>query len=93
MRTVWTDEAIDDLENLLAWYYQQSWPATAAAVETRILAQIDALQNRPERVRASERLPGTRELVVHRLAYVVFFRVLSDEIQVLNIVHTARKFP
>ena len=93
MQIVWTDEAIDDLENILAWYHQRSWPATAAAVASRILAQIEGLRNFPERIRASGRVPGARELVVHRLPYVVFVRVLADQIQVLNIVHIARKFP
>jgi len=39
------------------------------------------------------RIPGTRKAVMHRLPYIAFIRIAGDAIQVLNIVHTARKFP
>lgn len=93
MRITWTTEALDDLENILAYYYEQSWPATAEAVEARIVSAIEKLRSFPERIRASDRIPGARELVIHRLPYIAFVRVTEDEIQVLNIVHTMRKFP
>lgn len=93
MRITWTIEALDDLENILAYYYEQSWPATAEAVEARIALAIEKLRDFPERIRASDRIPGARELVIHRLPYIAFVRVTEDEIQVLNIVHSMRKFP
>jgi len=93
MRIVWTDEALSDFENILAYYYQQAGAATAEAVERRIVAQFEKLLDFPERVRASERIPGAREAVISRLPYVAFIRVFEDEIQILNLVHTARKFP
>ncbi len=93
MRIVWTAEALTDFENILAYYYLHAGTATAEAIERRILAQLEKLPDFPERVRASERIPGTREVVIKRLPYIAFIRVLEDEIQLLNIVHTARKFP
>lgn len=39
------------------------------------------------------RPPGTRELVVRLLPYIVFVKVVPDGIVVLNIVHTAWTFP
>lgn len=73
--------------------HQQAGPATAEAVGARIVDQIVKLTDFPERIRASERVPGTRELVIARLPHIAFVRVLPDVVQVLNIVHTARKFP
>lgn len=93
MRIVWTNEAFSDFENILAYYYEQVGPATAEAVERRIVEQLEKLKDFPERVRASDRIPGAREAVMNRLPYIAFIRVLEDEIQILNIVHTARKFP
>lgn len=93
MRIVWTSEAFSDLENILAYYYQQAGAATAEAVERRMVEQLGKLADFPERVRASDRIPGAREAVINRLPYIAFIRVLEDEIQILNIVHTARKFP
>lgn len=93
MRIVWTTEALSDFENILAYYYQEAGAATAEAVERRIVSQIEMLRDFPERVRASDRIPGTREAVMHRLPYIAFIRIAGDTIQVLNIVHTAREFP
>ena len=93
MRILWTDEALGDLEEILAYYYLEASPRTAAAVERRIIGEIEALPPYPERIRESDRIPGTRELVVSKLPYVVFVQVREDAIVVLNVVHTKRKFP
>ena len=93
MRILWTTEALSDLEEILAYYYLEASPRTAAAVEQRIIREIEVLPPFPERIRDSERVPGARELVVNKLPYVVFVQVFVDEIIVLNVVHTKRKFP
>ena len=93
MRIVWTDEALDDLEEILAYYYAEAGPRTAEAVQRRIVEQVEGLPPFPERIRKSERIPGARELVINRLPYIAFVKLLPDAILVLNVVHTARKFP
>ena len=93
MRIVWTEEALGDLEEILVYYYLEASPRTAAAVERRIIAEIEALPPFPERIRESERVPGARELVVNKIPYVVFVQLREDSIVVLNIVHTKRNFP
>mgnify|MGYP006289373483 CR=1 len=45
------------------------------------------------RVRESDRVPGSRELVVNKLPYVIFIQLRDDSIIVLNILHTRKKFP
>ena len=93
MRIVWTGEALDDLEEILAYYYAEAGPRTAEAVQRRIVEQVEGLPPFPERIRKSERIPGARELVINRLPYIAFVKLLPDAILVLNVVHTARKFP
>lgn len=93
MRIVWTSEALSDFENILAYYYLHAGESTAESIERRIVEQIEKLLDFPERVRASERVPGSREAVINRLPYIAFIQVLENEIQILNIVHTAREFP
>lgn len=93
MRILWTNEALDDLEEILAYYYLEASPRTAAAVERRIISEIESLPPYPERIRESERVPGTRELVVSKLPYIVFVQLIEDAIVVLNVVHTKRRFP
>ena len=38
------------------------------------------------------RVPGTHELVAHK-RYVLVYEVAGDQIQVLRVLHTARKWP
>jgi toxin ParE1/3/4 len=93
MRIVWTTEALDDFENILAYYYERVWPATAEAIQARIISQIEGIRDFPERIRNTERIPGARELVINRLPDIAFIQVDAGTIRILNIVHTARKFP
>ena len=93
MRILWSDEALGDLEEILAYYYLEASPRVAEAVEKRIVGEIEALPPYPERIRESDRIPGAGELVVSKLPYVVFVRVSGDTIIVLNVVHTKRRLP
>ncbi len=93
MNTLWADEALDDLEEILVHYHSEAGPLTAEAVHSRIVAEIEALRVLPERIRASMRIPGARQLVVRRLPFVAFVKVRDDSVIVLNVVHTAREFP
>lgn len=93
MRILRTDEALDDLAEILAYYYAEASPRTAELVERRITVQVEGLPPFPERIRKSDRIPGAREFVVNRLPYIVFVKLTPDAIIVLNVVHTARKFP
>ena len=93
MRILWTDEALGDLEEILAYYNLEASPRVAEAVEKRIVGEIVALPPYPERIRESDRILGARELVVQKLPYVVFVQLRDDAIVVLNVVHTKRQFP
>jgi plasmid stabilization system protein ParE len=93
MRILWTDEALDDFEEILAWYYREVSPRAAIAVQRRIVLDLEALAPFPERIRASERVPGARELAVNKLPYIVFVQIVDEAIVILNVVHTRRKFP
>lgn len=93
MRILWTDAALDDLAEIVAYYHAEASPRTAESVERRIVEQVEGLPPFTERIRKSDRIPGARELVVNRLPYIVFVKLLPDAIIVLNVVHTARKFP
>ena len=93
MRIIWTAEALSDLEEILFFYYREAGPRTAAAVASRIVSQVEGLMIFPERTRQSDHIPGTRELVINKLTYTAFLLLHSDKMVILNVVHTARKFP
>ncbi len=50
------------------------------------------LANPPYLYRASERVPGLREIVAHP-NYIIIYRVTRTSVEVVNIVHARREFP
>jgi len=93
MQIVWTPEALSDLENIFVYYFENVGLETALTIDSRIVAQVERLHDFPERIRESDRVPGTREAVIPKLPFIAFVRIVGNAIQVLNIVHTSRKFP
>ncbi len=57
-----------------------------------LVASVDALRDHPNLGRPG-RLTGTRELVVSGTPYVVPYRVLGDDVQILAVFHGARRWP
>jgi len=85
----WTPTALRDLESLHAFVSEES-PAAAAGTVALVVSGIDALRLHPSMGRKG-RVKGTRELVV--TPYVVAYRAERGAIEVLAIVHGARKWP
>lgn len=88
----WTDEAESDLENILTYYLEHAGSRVAEAVYTRIKAHVGSLKMFPERCRPG-RVPGTKEYVISRLPYIAVVDIGAETVFILNIIHTARKYP
>ncbi|OYY94704.1 MAG: hypothetical protein B7Y41_03780 [Hydrogenophilales bacterium 28-61-23] len=88
----WTEEAEQDLENILLYYLEQAGLRVAEAVYNRIRDQFGQLDSFPESTRVG-RVQGTRECVISRLPYIAVIDVGHDTVTVLSVVHTARKYP
>lgn len=88
----WTDEAERDLENILAYYLENADLRVAEAIYTRIKAHVGSLKMFPERCRPG-RVPGTKEYVISRLPYIAVVDISADTVFILNVMHTARKYP
>jgi addiction module RelE/StbE family toxin len=67
-------------------------PFAAELIVVRLVASVDALRDHPSLGRPG-RLTGTRELVVSGTPYVVPYRVLGDDVQILAVFHGARRWP
>lgn len=87
----YTRQALIDLEQARAFVALDS-PGAAKALAARIRDAIDGLRQFPDRGRAG-RVPGTRELVVPRTPFVVPYRVVGREVEVLGIMHGKRAWP
>lgn len=88
----WTDEAEQDLENILTYYLEEAGLRVADAIYGRIKEQVGSLKLFPHRCRPG-RVPGTKEYVLHRLPYIAVVYIGDDTVSVLNLIHTARKYP
>ena len=87
----YTRQALQDLGEAKAYVALERPDAAATTVE-RIRAAIEGLRSFPERGRAG-RVEGTRELVVPGTPFVVAYRVVDRRVEVLAILHGARRWP
>ena len=91
MRIVWLYRAIVDLEAARA-YIAQDNPEAANRIGRTITSAVAALADNPAIGRPG-RVAGTRELVVVGTSYIVPYRVRGSTVQVLRVLHAARRWP
>jgi toxin ParE1/3/4 len=93
MTVRWTSTDLRDLESLHAYVAQDSEHASdeaAAKIVERILTGLEALERFPAMGRKG-RVAGTREFIVS--PFVVAYRVKKEAIEVVAIIHGARRWP
>ena len=91
MRIVWLYRAVKDLSAARA-YIAQDTPEAATKTGRTITSAVAGLANNPAIGRPG-RLTGTRELVITGTDYIVPYRVRGTTIQVLRVLHAARRWP
>lgn len=91
MELEWTSAALRDLD-YAGNYIAQDNPKAAAGMAQHVQDAVEYLEILPALGRAG-RLHGTRELVVSGTPFIVVYRVRLDVIQVLRVLHHARKWP
>lgn len=89
MELNWTASALRDLD-FAGGYIAQDSPKAAAGMARRVQDAVEYLENHPALGRTG-RLHGTRELVVSGTPFIIVYRVRLDLIQVLRVLHHARK--
>ena len=83
--------ALSDLDELMD-YIAQDNPEAATKVAGEIWETTRMLSNHPAMGKPG-RVPGTREMVVTGTSYIVPYRVVANEVQILRVLHGARKWP
>ena len=91
MRIRWFRQALLDLDQIET-YIAEASPATAAEVVVKIIKAVSLLGAQQGIGRAG-RVPGTKEMIVPGLSYIVPYRVKDGEVQILRVYHTSRKWP
>lgn len=90
MGLFWTPEAIQDREDIYD-FIEQDNPIAALDLDELFSEGALRLIDDPNSGRPGL-VPGSRELVVHK-RYVLVYDVAGEWIRILNVVHTARRWP
>ena len=87
----WLRLAFADLDELMV-YIAKDNPEAATKVAGKIWETTQMISNHPA-IGKPGRLPGTREMVVAGTSYIVPYRVVANEVQILRVLHGVRKWP
>ncbi|MEN5361900.1 type II toxin-antitoxin system RelE/ParE family toxin [Brevundimonas intermedia] len=88
MKLIWAPEALQDVEEGVAYIAQDSI-AAAIAVEDRIIAAAEGLVQLPHMGRA--RTGGRRELVVASTSFKLIYRLEVRAVIVVRVWHMSRR--
>jgi toxin ParE1/3/4 len=91
MRLRWLTQALNDLREIHGHIARDN-PDAARQVIADIRQEVEILRAQPE-VGRSGRIPESREFVVRKYPYIVAYRIRADEIHLLLVVHTSRRWP
>jgi toxin ParE1/3/4 len=91
MKIIWSDAARSDLAGIHK-YVEVDDASAAQRVALEIMDAVTLLAETPGIGRPG-RKPGTRELVLVPLPYVVPYRVTAGTLEVLRVLHTQRRWP
>ncbi len=83
----WTKTALRSVDEI-AGYIANDNPTRATSFVQGLQNAVAKLQVHPGMGRAG-RVPGTRELVLHK-NYIAIYRVRADDVEILRLHHTAR---
>lgn len=90
MKLRWLSDVLSDLRAIKAYIAEKN-PQAASRVIASIRNETKVLLNQPNIGRA-ERISETRELVISQYPYLVAYREQGDEVHVLAVVHTSRRW-
>lgn len=91
MKTVWTKLALQDLLQVRD-YISADHPEAAATILKKIEKAVENL-NSYQNLGRLGRVKGTRELVVVGTPFLVPYRIKKDRIEILAVIHSARRWP
>lgn len=92
MRISWTEPAVHDLTRICDYISEHGSPAVARKVALSIYESVGTLRKFPELGRTG-RKADTRELVLTGLPYIIIYRLSSDSVEILRILHGAQQWP
>ena len=89
MKVVYTDDASEDLDGILA-YIASNYPAVYDAFLIRLRSVIARIGMWPESAQEVAERPGVRAVPLLRYPYKVFYRNTGEVIEIMYIHHAAQ---
>lgn len=91
-RVIWLDKACDDLEAVQNYYREHDAGESGQRIIAEIITMAGRLGEFPHLGRAG-RVYDTRELIVLGGEYLVAYRRKNERLEILRVLHHARKWP
>ena len=91
MQVQWTEAAAVDLQQIADYLVTHS-PEQAPRLTGMLCEAADSLLQFPHRGRNGKR-PGTRELVLTPLPWILVYAVRDESVYVVRILHGAQRWP
>ncbi len=91
MKLRWSPSARHALASVRTFLAERD-PAAARRVERRILERANFLARWPQAGRPSH-VPGTRELSIPDIQYLIIYEIVGDEILILMLYHSRQLRP
>jgi toxin ParE1/3/4 len=88
----WTEAAEGDLD-AIERYIACDKPSAAIRQVLRIIKAVEQTLPKMPFLGRPGRVPGTREMVISGTPYIVAYRVKHNTLQILRVIHSARKWP
>ncbi len=92
MKIVWTRRATRHLQAAYQYWLGETSEDAADRMLDRIFSITEFLERNPEMGRPG-RIATTRELILSPLPFLLAYRLRRNEIEILALLHGARKWP
>ena len=92
MTLLWTPLAIRDLAAIREFISRDDPGATQRVVQ-HVIQNVEVFLPSHPQMGRSGRVSGTRELVIPGTPFIVPYRIRGDQIQILRVYHSARRWP
>ena len=91
MRVRWLRSGLRSIEIAEAYIAADNPQAATRLVDT-VRSRAELLADNPKLGRVG-RIPGTREMILGGMSFLIVYRLTSDEVQILRLLHTSQEFP
>ena len=89
INTIWTERALSNLETEID-YYGEINKALAKELSMEVTESIKNISTMPGIGRPGKKI-STREFVISKFPYIIAYRVRSEVLEILAIIHQNRK--